>query len=257
MLPIFTYHAIGEHPSPVSTPVSVFEQHLNALAKAGYSAVTVADALAFLRGEKIPASKPILITFDDGYESVYTRAWDRLRDYGFTATIFLITDRVGGDNRWLGQHESIPPSPLLTWTQIEHMAAQGADFAAHTRTHPPLTLLSPARAESEIVESAYTVRERTGCDACLFCYPYGAADATIRAIAAQHFDGAVGTRLGTASRRDDPFMLPRLDSYYLSPPILAHLEFPTTQVYWNVRDLLRRVKRLIQPDFDASLPYNR
>lgn len=250
-LPILTYHAVGDQASPVFTPIRAFESHLDALTRAGYTSITSADMVLWLHGGTLTVEKPILITFDDGYASV-ADAWDRLQAHGVGAMVFLITDYVGKDNRWRGQPATIPTAPLLDWTQIERMAADGCEFAAHTRAHPPLTALAPAQVEDEMREAADIIRARIGQVARVFCYPYGAENAAVRSAAASYFDAAFGTRLGIVDQADDRYRLARVDSYYLTPTLIAGLDRPPARAYLDGRDLLRRIKRLVKPDFHAD-----
>ena len=116
-VPIITYHAIGDVPSPLWTTIETFEAHLAAFANCGYRTTSLANLLNLLRqGEPLPEDT-IVITFDDGYESVYQHARSRLKHYGFTATVFLITDRCGLTNQWHGQPSSVPVENLLSWSK--------------------------------------------------------------------------------------------------------------------------------------------
>ena len=251
-VPILAYHAIDSAPSPTFTPPEVFESQLKALADNGWQSVTFGALLAAWRDGKSLPEKAVVITFDDGYASVYESAWARLRDYGFSATVFLITDFVGRDNQWRGQGKDVPARPLLTWEQIGTLAAQGCEFSAHTRTHPPLTTQSRHKIEAQMQDSADAITQRLGQPTRTFCYPYGAVNTMVRDIAAGIFDGAVTTRLGTAGERDDLLLLPRIDAYYLTPEVISRLDSVPTRAYLNARNLLRRVKRLWQPDWSPE-----
>ena len=91
----------------------------------------------FVSGGKLPP-KPIVLTFDDGYEDNYTYAFPILKKFSFTATIFLITRDISGLSGWSDSEETIK-EPLLSWDKIKEMSDYGIDFQSHTHTHPSLT----------------------------------------------------------------------------------------------------------------------
>lgn len=248
-VPIITYHAIGAGPPPVWTSSELFDLHLAAFAAHGYRTVTLAALLAALRGGSPLPERSLVLTFDDGYQSIYDHVWPRLRALGFGATVFLISDYCGRDNRWPGQPSTLPSAPLLTWEQIAELAADGCEFGAHTRTHPALPALQPAMVEEEIVVSKDAICERTGQAVRSFSYPYGAANPAVCTVVRRYFDGAVGTELGLVRPGCDPFLLPRLDAFYLHPAMIAYLDGALFRQYLRVRQSLRSVRRRFRPDW--------
>lgn len=247
-LPILTYHAIQDAPGPVFTPPAVFESHLAALREAGYSTVRASDVIAWLRGEANLPERSVVLTFDDGYESLYAEAWPRLRAHGFTGMVFVIADYCGKSNRWPGHHASIPTAPLLSWDQIGEMAASGDwELGAHTRSHPVLTQLSAGQAEDEIAGSKQLIAQHTGAQARVFAYPYGAYNSGVEAVVKRHFEAAATVRLGFIRRQSDPYRLARIDSYYLTPGMIGKMGTLSFLLYLTGRALLRGVRRLVSP----------
>lgn len=260
MIPIITYHAIGDDPSPLFTPPSTFEAQLASLAAAGYQTLPLAAVVDWLKGGSSPPAKSIALTFDDGYLSVYTEAWPRLKEYGFSATVFLVTDYCGRDNQWPGQPNSVPTRPLMNWSQVREMAGRGWEFAPHSRTHRPLPTLTPAEIEADILASQSAVRAQTGQEARLFAQPYGASSAQVNHIVRRHFDGAASTRLGLVQPGDDPYSLARIDAFYWSPALIPHMHTPLFRHYLRLRQALRTLRRRYQPDWQtdaASTPGKR
>ena len=140
MIPIITYHSIGSRSSPVYTPVEVFEAQLEALASAGYRTVSMSAVVNWLRGGSEPDINSIVISFDDGYHSVYSEAWPRLKAFGFSASIFLVTRYCGLDNQWPGQPPGVPVESLMSWPQIAELAAEGVEFGAFDYLTKPCEL---------------------------------------------------------------------------------------------------------------------
>lgn len=97
-LPVLMYHhLIPEDSSESETPVSCFRDQMRALSEAGYHPVSFDEILRWVEDGGTLPSKPIAITFDDGYASNYELAYPVLREFGFQATIFVIGVSVGKD----------------------------------------------------------------------------------------------------------------------------------------------------------------
>jgi peptidoglycan/xylan/chitin deacetylase (PgdA/CDA1 family) len=252
-VPILTYHAVVDaaRPTPLAVSPADFAAQMTALAQAGYRAVSLlelADALRHGLPERLP-ERAAVITFDDGYRSVLA-ALPILREHGFTAAVFLVTDAIGGEAGKRAEQNWRPPWPLLSWGEVETLAADGFQLGAHTLTHPVLPHLPPAEAEREMVESRDEIARRTGREVRAFAYPYGARSAAVEALARRHFDLACGASLGLAGPGSNPFDLVRVDAYYLTPARLAGtLETLQARAYLAVRQALRRVRRLVWPDW--------
>jgi peptidoglycan/xylan/chitin deacetylase (PgdA/CDA1 family) len=248
-VPIITYHAIGDVPSPLWTTIETFEAHLAAFASCGYRTTTLKHLLDLLRRQESLPANTIVITFDDGYESVYKHARSLLDRYGFTATVFLITDRCGLTNQWQGQPSSVPIEALLSWDQIQELAAEGYEFGAHTQSHLSLPTVLPEVAAAEMSISQQQIQTQIGQDVRVFAYPYGATNSAITKLTQQYFDGAVGTDLGFVDPQTDPYLLNRIDAYYLSPIWIAKMHGSLFQQYLTLRQLLRTLRRSVRPDW--------
>jgi peptidoglycan/xylan/chitin deacetylase (PgdA/CDA1 family) len=251
ILPIFTYHAIGRSHSPVFTSPNALDSHLATLAGAGYQSLTLAGALAQRRDGRLQP-KSVVITFDDGYQSVFEEALPRLQHYGFQATVFLITGYMGRTNRWPGQPPTVPERPLLTWEQANQLAAAGWELGAHTRSHPVLTHLTAAEVEDEILGSKAAVERETGQRPTTFAYPYGQTNEQITGLVREHFLGAAGTGLGLARPSGNPYNLDRIDAWYLHPTLISHLDGRPVQWYLTGRRWLRALRRRRQPDWNMG-----
>lgn len=125
VLPVLVYHHIQEQvQSDVSCTPEQFESQILALQKAGYTPITLAQTRLFLAGALNGIEKPVLITFDDGYESLYTYALPLAKRFKVPMSVFVVTARIGRKPqfaRYLGDN------------QIREMAASGYfDFGSHT-----------------------------------------------------------------------------------------------------------------------------
>ena len=164
---ILMYHMIGDmkNNSAVMTEDNLRIQ-MQYLKDHGYHPITMQELYDYVtKGEKLP-SKPVCITFDDGYLDSYTIVYPMMKEFGYPWTLFLITDDVGKSyNR-------------MTWEQLKEMADSGAEtIANHTLSHPKLhNLPTRAEKENEIIGANKALKYHLGIDNLWFAYPYGDYD---------------------------------------------------------------------------------
>lgn len=210
MRAVLTYHSIDDSGSPISVHPQTFARHMAWLAS-GRVRVTTVDELARLPDDV----DAVALTFDDAFENFGTQAAPLLRAHGLPVTLFVVTDRAGGTNRWHGRvDDGIPVLPLLDWPALERLAASGVSLGAHTRTHPDLTALGPAALHDEIDGSADVLHSRTGTRPTAFAYPYGRLTPDVARCASARFTWACTTEFSPLHAGTDAAMLPRLDMYY-------------------------------------------
>jgi peptidoglycan/xylan/chitin deacetylase (PgdA/CDA1 family) len=244
--PILTYHSLDESGSVTSVRPRFFREHMYSLAKRGFVGISLSDLLdGWDSSGKLPA-RPVVLTFDDGFANLLEYAAPLLSELGFRATIFAISGRCGQTNDWPDQAPGIPRLPLLSWSELAQMAAAGFEVGAHSVTHRPLTEISAAEAEREIVESKATIEKQLGRPVRTFAYPFGMFTRVHYEIVRQHFRAACSTKLDKAKPADDRYRLPRLEIYYLRHPALFQLfETLPGEAYLHVRGIGRRIRDAI------------
>ena len=92
-VPILMYHAVGDETwgySDLFVRPSELENHLQYLADNGYETIFF-DDLSHLEDYE----KPVILTFDDGYDDNYTELYPLLQKYQAKATIFVIPRDLG------------------------------------------------------------------------------------------------------------------------------------------------------------------
>jgi len=255
-LPILTFHSIDGSGSVISTTAAEFSRLMSRLAEAGWRGCTVRDALEVRRSGS-GADRLVALSFDDGYRSVREAALPVLRDFGFSATVFAIAGRAGGDNRWPGQPSAIPVLPLLAWSDLEELVRAGWEVGSHGFDHLPLTRVDTARAGRELEGARRAIELALGLRVSSFAYPYGVFDGAVQALARAAYDCACGARLALASAGDvrDGFGLPRVDAYYLRGlPPSAVLATAAGESYLAVRRWARSLRRSRwgRGDFDGG-----
>ena len=228
-LPILTFHALEERNSVLAFPPRHYEFLLTRLHDAGWHSITLGDAVTHLKQQRPFPLRSFVLTFDDGYESVYTRAFPILMKYGFSATVFLTTGANAN-----ARLPSLNGLTMLRWNEIRAMHEAGIAFGAHTLTHPDLTQLDDAQIERELRDSQAIIADALGADITTFAYPFGRYDTRTRAIAARYFACACSDKLGLANTRSDLYTLERVDAYYLRDAWISNLV--TSDVFpWYIR----------------------
>lgn len=183
------YHSVGlAGPPYLTVHPDTFERQLSVLRRLGCEAGGH-DSLAALAGGARRRRPQVFMTFDDGYVDNYTHALPLLREYGFTAIVFIIPPFVddAAPLLWpeVEHHVRAYPDVMrsVDWPMVEAMAAQGVEFGAHTLTHAHLPSLSDEELMQELLDSRVRVRERLG-ECRSIAYPFGDWDARVAAAAA-------------------------------------------------------------------------
>jgi len=216
-VPILMYHSISDnlfgmsHPYfHINTSPELFSQQMRWLRHAGYRTLGLDEAREDLESGA-DLSKKIVITFDDGYRDFYTDGMDVLKQCGFTATIFLATDRIRQTSA------RIEGADYLTWRDVRELRAEGIRFGSHTVTHPDLRSLTPEQLEYELGHSKETIEQELGEPVDSFSYPFAFPEEDKNFIRFLEdllknlgFECGVSTILGRACRKSNRFFLPRL-----------------------------------------------
>lgn len=215
-IPVLMYHEIAEAPHPAFARYTVtvrnFARQMRWLAARGYQTLDM-DALLRARAGRAPLPRrPVVLTFDDGFQGCADHAVPLLRTHGFTAVFYLVTGLVGQTSRWLLPELGLE-LPLMSWETARALAAEGFQCGAHTVTHPRLTRLDPARRRTELADSRRHLEAELGRPAVHLAYPYGDFDDEVREAAADAgYVTACSTRRGLSSD-EDALALHRISIY--------------------------------------------
>ena len=176
-VPVILYHRIGTPPQGVRNPrswVSVerFSWQMRCLAKWGFQTITTGQLAAHYRGEMEAGPRSVLITFDDGSRSCYTRAYPVMRPLGFTATVFIVGSHIGGQATW-DRNPLRSEEDLLSLEEIRELIREGWEIGAHSMTHGRFTQLPMEVVDREIRSSKTHLDKIFSTSVGSFCYPYG------------------------------------------------------------------------------------
>jgi peptidoglycan/xylan/chitin deacetylase (PgdA/CDA1 family) len=191
------------------TPEELDDQ-LRALRRAGYTGISLAELwAAWYEGGRLPR-RPVVLTFDDGFADFAEHAWPRLRTAGWGATVFVVTDAVGGRNTWDDVYDE--QVPLMEWSTLKRLASEGLDLGSHSADHPALTALTPDRARRQVEASRERLEAELGVAPRSFAYPFGDFDdAVVAVVAAAGYDFGVTCTPGSVTGRAEPLLLPRFE----------------------------------------------
>lgn len=242
-IPILMYHAIDNDSSVLSVSPQLFEWQLRWISEQGYRVLPLNDVIEKIKsGTRVFPERSVVITFDDGFESVYQNALPSLTKYGFSATIFLVAGHVGKVNNWADQPASIPQLTLANWSQIREMDRYGIEFGSHTINHPRLDQISLEEARVEICQSKSIIEQNLGHAIDFFAFPYGKFNPDVLLEVANTYTGACGTELGLVDLHSDPFQLERIEMFYLKNRfIFRKITKPVMNPYLSSRRWLRRI----------------
>jgi peptidoglycan/xylan/chitin deacetylase (PgdA/CDA1 family) len=204
-VPILMYHVINPPPPGAPFPglyvsASEFSAQMQALADAGYHAITQDQMWAYWkRGVPLPAGKPIVLSFDNGYQSQYSNALPVLRRLGW----------VGDENIQL---TGLPPSQGgLSESQVRGLVAAGWELDTQGVSHADLIALNATQLAEQVASSRRTIQQRYGVPVNWFCYPSGHYNASvIAAVKSAGYTGSTTVVPGWAGPESDPYRLPRL-----------------------------------------------
>ncbi len=214
---------------------SEFDWQMGSLRRQGYSPIDFRTLFEAMAGRGELPSKPIILTFDDGYANLLDNVAPVLAGLHWPYTVFLVSERVGMTNEWVIP-EGYEPTPLLTWEQIREMARTGdVDFQPHTATHPHLDQIPISAAADEMARSRALLQDTLQREATVLCYPYGHFSPDVISAARDcGYTMAVTTEFGRVRAADDPMHLPRISVYHV-PAVSLTYGIGTMNFGWRVR----------------------
>ncbi|WP_330177907.1 polysaccharide deacetylase family protein [Streptomyces sp. NBC_01498] len=204
------YHAVGHRPAPAVRALSVspdaFAEQMALLGERGFTPLTTARLAAGWRGGGPLPARPVLITFDDGYEGVHRYALPVLARHGFAATLFVATGWLRGPYDRGGALDT-----MLDWDQVRQLAYAGVEIGGHSHTHPQLDQLGDSRLRHEAARCREIVADELGGAPASFAYPYGYSTRRVRrAVREAGFAQSLAVGNALARRSQGPYALERV-----------------------------------------------
>ena len=213
-IPVLEYHMVADT-SPedgwaYNVPPEDFRDQLDYLREEGYTAISMLDYMKAKKGKAELPPRPVILTFDDGYESNYTTLLPILESYGMKATVYMVTNDIG-----------LPG--YLTWDELRDMQERGIEIGSHTANHQPLTGMTAQERADEIHFSKLLLEWNGLPTVFSFSYPNGAYDAALPALLQENeYLAAVTGDAGLNTFATNPYLLQRVN---IPHPRLGLLEF--------------------------------
>lgn len=204
---ILEYHTVLDNPQDDGKKYNVtlneFREQLSYLKENGYETISMRDFVLAKKGKLTLPEKPIILTFDDGYQNNYDNMLPILEEFSMKATVYVVTNDIGKEG-------------YLTYDELFDMQKRGVELGSHTANHLPLTTLSAEKQESEIKLSKLML-EWKGLDTIYtFSYPNGAYDENLPKILEENeYLTAVTGEAGINTFNTNPYLLHR--THVLSP----------------------------------------
>jgi len=207
VVPILAYHRIGKPDRVDTIPIEFefegkkqisyyptastfitrndFEKQMKFLIKHSYNVISLSELLELINNNK-NVKKPVVITFDDGYEDNYTQAFPIMKKYNVPASIFMVANLVGREG-------------FLSWDQLREMSENNIDIGGHTMTHSKLSeIKDEKRLRYELYDSKKVLEKGLKKNVDFFAYPFNFQfdDKIIRILEESGYKGACDGNIG-------------------------------------------------------------
>jgi peptidoglycan/xylan/chitin deacetylase (PgdA/CDA1 family) len=171
-VPILVYHHIrtslpdgSRTERRLTVTVENFDEQMKYVRENGYHVITFADLVNCLNNVGRLPPKPVIISFDDGWDDQFVYALPKLEEYHYTATFFVVTNFVGSPG-------------FVSWSKLRTVVAEGMEIGSHSRSHPYLDKINnPGILWDQINTSKQILERQLEVAVDEFAYPYGSYNA--------------------------------------------------------------------------------
>jgi peptidoglycan/xylan/chitin deacetylase (PgdA/CDA1 family) len=204
--PILEYHVIAPAPVGAGFPLlyvaqGLLRRQLDALAAHGYHAVTLDQLWAnWHEHKRLPCGKPVVVSFDNGYETQFQYAEPVLAKLGWVGDENLQVTGLSWANGGISHHE------------IRELIKDGWELDTQGWSHASLTAEDTSGLRYQVAHARHYLQRHFHVPVNWFCYPSGEYNLTvIDELKADGFRGSTTEVNGWAGPNDDPYALPRLE----------------------------------------------
>lgn len=170
-IPILLYHNI-DGKGPFSISYSVLRDHFSLFKKSGVEVIPLRELVLRLKNPRPFQEKVIVLTFDDGYDSMYTKLMPLAKEFNYPVTLFVYTDRISKSG-----------GKSLNWQKLREMEKNGISIESHTIFHRDLVKLNNTASSGfkqllfeEIYLSKRVLELYLNKSIDYFAFPYGSYD---------------------------------------------------------------------------------
>ncbi len=235
--PILYYHFIKSLASTTRikglyTSPSHFEWQLKRLIKKGFTFITFED---LINKRYDVCKRNMILTFDDGCESLYLNAFPILKKYDVKAVIYVVAKSIGARNIVWKDNENKDPLNILTKDQLIEMINYGIEIGSHLCDHVHLPQLLDKDKRYELVESKRLLEAELGRPIYSVAYPFGSYNDDVLKIAAE-----AGYQYGVTTKEGNNLSASNLELFRISVKGYAFRH------YWY---FYKTVKKIFKPAY--------
>lgn len=209
---ILMYHSIADNTDdPYAVSVDALREQISWLSEYGFKIVPLSFLLRSIQaGNYRILRKKVVITFDDGYQDFITNALPILLDHEVPATVFLVTDMLGGRASWSEAGTNVR---LMSEAEVRYIKAKGISLGSHTATHENLTRLNHEDLQRQLKDSHDSLN-RLGESFYAFSYPWGQwSGQVVDAVKAAGYECALAVGEQTRLTAANTYCLPRITMF--------------------------------------------
>lgn len=196
------YHYLGDTSDKEDATYYVsrenFYRQMKYLRRGGYKSISLNELVDSIKNRSSIPKRSVVITFDDGHESFEEIGAPILEEFGFTATMFIITRRIGTPT-------------YLTKASIRELGGRGFHFESHSLTHPIITKIPQEEAKIEIFDSKKELESLSGMNVSIYAYRGGHYNESIIELVRQAgYSSAVCSEPGLNTKNANLYCLKRM-----------------------------------------------
>lgn len=208
-IPVLCFHNFNPTvPGSMTLTPERLETQLKWLSDNGYTIIPLQEAVEYLQGKRasVPA-KSVVITADDGWQSVYKYLYPIVKKQKFHVTLFIYPQTISeGKN-------------AMTWNELKELQNTGLfDIQGHTYSHPNFKHAKRSMSatgyenfvKKELVTSKRILEDKMGTKISYLAWPFGIYDKYLEQQAANAgYDMAFTIDYKSANRGFRPMAQPR------------------------------------------------
>lgn len=179
-IPVLVYHEIRNpaNDAIVVSPENFYAQ-MNYLKQNGFTTITMDDFNKWRDGDFIMPEKPVILTFDDGFTTVYTNAKPIMDSNDFVGSVPVVTRYASFTGNNTG---------YMRWSEINSLVNDGWDIQSHSITHSHLLTLNQSEFRYQLQNSKELIKNKTGSNPTSFVFPFHESNATYTQICGEYYD---------------------------------------------------------------------
>jgi peptidoglycan/xylan/chitin deacetylase (PgdA/CDA1 family) len=165
---------------------------------------------SYLREKKHTIQPSVMLSFDDGYKEILTKAYPVMKERGLAGMVSIVVGYTGFRNKWdiMGGHLE-----HLGWDEISQLLEDGWSICSHTITHPDLKRCTDDRLKWELELSKRLLEQNLKIEVQAIAYPFGRFN--LRVLKAVHKAGyRIGFTVGA-----EPWSGPRVPLTTIRVPV--------------------------------------